>query len=148
MNSVLIDAFLLIALCTAIHAGGLAVISRLPLRWSPASFSTLTGRTRNLIFIAWCLIVLHLIEIAIWAGNYYWQKCFNDVETSFYFSGVSYTTLGYGDVVLPRPWRLLGPLEGLTGILMCGLSTAFFFTAVLRIYRQAPSDPQNLTPNS
>ena len=37
------------------------------------------------------------------------------------------TTLGYGDLVLPHKWRLLGPVEGLTGILMCGLSTGFFF---------------------
>ena len=139
MNRVLIDALLLLALCTAFHAGGLALISKLPLRWSATSLKTLSGRMRNLIVIAWCLIILHVIEIAIWAMAFFWQKCFPDVETSFYFSGVSYTTLGYGDVVLPKPWRLLGPLEGLTGILMCGLSTAFFFTAVLRIFRQTPS---------
>jgi hypothetical protein len=46
-------------------------------------------------------------------------------------------------MVLPKPWRLLGPSEGLTGILMCGLSTAFFFTAMLRIFRAAPANKQN-----
>jgi hypothetical protein len=55
-----------------------------------------------------------------------------DAESSFYFSGVTYTTLGYGDLVLPQEWRLLGPVEGLTGILMCGLSTGFFFAVVSR----------------
>ncbi len=135
MNSALVDALLLLAVCTTLHAGGLALISKLPLRWSPASIRTLTGRMRNLIVIAWCLIILHVIEIAVWAMALFWQGCLPDMEASFYFSGVSYTTIGYGDVVLSRPWRLLGPLEGLTGILMCGLSTAFFFTAVLRIFR-------------
>ena len=48
-------------------------------------------------------------------------------------SGVSYSTLGYGDVVLPQGWRTLGPAEGLTGILMCGLSTGLFFAIAHRL---------------
>jgi hypothetical protein len=47
---------------------------------------------------------------------------------------VTYTTVGYGDLVLPEQWRLLGPVEGLTGILMCGLSTGFFFALVSRLF--------------
>ena len=47
---------------------------------------------------------------------------------------VTGATVGYGDLVLPKPWRMLGPVEGLTGILMCGLSTGFFFAVVSRIY--------------
>ena len=41
---------------------------------------------------------------------------------------------GYGDLVLPLPWRMLGPVEGLTGILMCGLSTGFFFAFLSRVF--------------
>ena len=80
--------------------------------------------------VAWCLILIHVIEIAVWALVFWWQKCLPDAESSFYFAGVTYTTVGYGDLVLPKEWRLFGPLEGLTGILMCGLSTAFFFTVL------------------
>ena len=80
--------------------------------------------------VAWRLVLLHLAEIAVWALFYWWQKCLPDAESSLYFSGVTYTTLGYGDLVLPKEWRLLGPVEGLTGILMCGLSTGFFFAVV------------------
>jgi hypothetical protein len=83
-----------------------------------------------LIRIAWLLIVIHLFEIAVWALFFWWQKCLPDLESSFYFSGVTYATIGYGDLVLPEEWRLFGPIEGLTGILMCGLSTAFFFIIV------------------
>ena len=57
-----------------------------------------------------------------------------DAEAAFYFAGVTYTTIGYGDLVLAKPWRMLAPIEGLTGILMCGLSTGVFFAVVGRIY--------------
>jgi len=49
-------------------------------------------------------------------------------------SGATYTTLGYGDVVLPRPWRLAGVLESLTGVLLLGWSAAAFFTVVSRFF--------------
>jgi hypothetical protein len=60
------------------------------------------------------------------------QGCLPDAETSFYFFGVTYTTVGYGDLVLPMPWRLFAPVEAVTGILMCGLSTGLFFAVVSR----------------
>jgi len=43
-----------------------------------------------------------------------------DLASAFYFSAVTYTTTGYGDLVLPEEWRLVGGVEALTGILMCG----------------------------
>jgi hypothetical protein len=58
--------------------------------------------------------------------------CMPNPESGLYFSGVTYTTLGYGDHLLPKPWRILAPLEALTGILMCGLSAGLFFAVVTR----------------
>ena len=84
--------------------------------------------------IAAITVLAHLLEIAIWAGFYYWKDALPSLETSFYFSSVTYATIGYGDIVLPQPWRVLAAMEGLTGILMCGLSAAFFFAAVNRLY--------------
>ena len=49
---------------------------------------------------------------------------------AFYFSACSYSTVGYGEVVLPQAWRSLGPIESVTGVLMCGLSTALLFAIV------------------
>ena len=80
------------------------------------------------------LILIHVAEITIWALFYLWGGCLPDAESAFYFSGVTYTTVGYGDLVLAKPWRMLAPLEGLTGILMCGLSASLFFAVVSRIY--------------
>jgi hypothetical protein len=62
-----------------------------------------------------------------------------DMQTSFYFSIVTYTTTGYGDLVLPTGWRVVGGIEALTGILMCGLSTAFFFAVVSHVYQSRAS---------
>jgi Ion channel len=99
-----------------------------------------------LVRIAWFLIVIHLLEIAVWALFFRWQNCLPTAESSFYFSGVTYATIGYGDLVLPKEWRLFGPLEGLTGILMCGLSTAFFFVIVSKnILQRMDDNNPNLT---
>jgi len=83
-----------------------------------------------LIRIAWLLLLFHLLEIAVWAVFFWREKCLPDLESAFYFSGVTYATLGYGDLLLPKEWRLFGPLEALTGNLMVGLSIAFFFVVV------------------
>ncbi len=64
-----------------------------------------------------------------------------DLQSAFYFSAVTYTTTGYGDLVLPNEWRLVGGVEALTGILMCGWSAAFFFAVVSRM-NQPRSKPE------
>jgi hypothetical protein len=128
MISKLLTAWCLLALTVTIHAAGLsAVLRRASSRLPNTQFWPMTGL---LVSVAWWLVLLHLAEIAVWALFYWWQKCLPDAESSFYFSGVTYTTVGYGDLVLPKEWRLLGGVEGLTGILMCGLSTGLFFAVV------------------
>ena len=77
---------------------------------------------------------LHLIEICLWAGCYFFNGCLADFETCFYFSGITYTTVGYGDIVLPPIWRGASVMESLTGVLMMGWSTAFFFTTIIRLF--------------
>lgn len=80
------------------------------------------------------LLVLHWVEAGIWAGFFLVSEALPDLETAMYFSLTSYTTLGYGDVVLPASWRLLGPFEGAVGILMFGWSTGIMVAAITRIY--------------
>ena len=87
-----------------------------------------------LIRVTWLLILIHVTEISVWALFYLWMECMPDAESAFYFSGVTYTTLGYGDLLLPERWRMLGPIEGLTGILMSGLSASLFFAIITAIY--------------
>jgi voltage-gated potassium channel len=77
------------------------------------------------------VIVLHGFVILLWAG-WYRLHCFPSWELAFYFSASTYTTLGCADVMLPSNWRLLGPLESMTGVLMCGISVAILFAIVTR----------------
>jgi hypothetical protein len=144
MLRLILDACLLVAVTVAVHAAGLALLlsgakrrASAPTRFWPI--------TTMLVRLASWLILMHLTEVSVWAFFYQWRGCLPDAEAAFYFSGVTYTTVGYGEIVLAKPWRILAPIEGLTGVLMCGLSAGLFFAFVSRIYasRRAggPGDP-------
>ena len=127
----LLTAACLVATTVTIHAAGLGMalsyVLHSRVRREDTRFWPITWL---LIRIAWLLIVIHMVAIAVWAMFFWLAKCLPDIESSFYFSAVTYATIGYGDLVLPKEWRMLGPIEGFTGILMFGLSTAFFFIVV------------------
>ena len=75
-----------------------------------------------------------------------WRGVLPDLESALYFSASTYATIGYGDLVLQRGWRFFGSIEGLTGILVCGLSTGFFFAVVSRMLRAGSHLDQRGTP--
>ena len=129
----------MVGLITLIHATGLVIVLRTVVltekqpRLTPRFWSVLW----LLIWVPLALIVIHLLEIALWGLFFQWQRCFPDAFSSFYFAGSSYTTLGYGDLVLPAEWRLFGPLAALNGILSSGLSVGFFVAVVGAVYESA-----------
>ncbi len=82
------------------------------------------------------LLLLHLAEAVVWALFYVLIGALPDLETAAYFSLTSYTTVGYGDVVLPAAWRLLGPIEAAVGVLMLGWSTGILVVVIGVIYRR------------
>jgi hypothetical protein len=125
-------ACLLVVVTVAIHAVGLSVLLRAMIRSRALDQSGFRPVTGIVIGLTCWLVLIHLAEIAVWGLFYFWQGCLPDAESAFYFSGVTYTTVGYGDLVLPKPWRMLSPVEALTGVLMCGLSTGLFFALVSR----------------
>jgi hypothetical protein len=134
MTSIFLKACVLAFLTVAVHATGIAVLLRGVLRRHDQP-TGVWHVTRMLLRMIWWLVLLHLAEISIWGLFYVWRGCLPNAEAAFYFSGATYTTLGYGDVVLSKPWRLLAPIEGLMGVLMCGLSTGYFFVVVSRIHQ-------------
>ena len=78
------------------------------------------------------VIVLHGVVILLWASCYR-GLYFPSWESAFYFSASSYTTVGYGDLVLPLKWRLLGPLESMVGMLMSGISVGLLFAVITHL---------------
>ena len=134
MLSTVLAASALVAATVALHAVGLGALLKYLLPGLAQSPMRFWPSTRLLVGVAWALVVIHAVEIAAWAMFYAAAGCLPTLESSLYFSGVTYATIGYGDLVLPAPWRMLGPVEGLVGILMCGLSTAVFFAFVSRVY--------------
>ncbi len=139
-------AFIIVAICVVIHTTGMVVFVDWLLKQRPfiEQRSSILLFTLLLILVFTVVILLHLTATGIWAAFYHWRGLFPDYETAFYFSLGSYTTIGYGDVVLPQRWRLLGGLEGVSGVLLCGLSTAFIFAIVNALFqiRTHKSDPE------
>src|SRR5262245_45560502 len=122
----------IVAICVIIHCAVLILFFEWLLTQRPTIEQKYRIQHHSLLLILafTIMIFLHVTETAIWAAFYYWRGLFEDFETSLYFSMGSYTTIGYGDVVLPRTWRLLGAIEGISGVLLCGLSAAFVFAIV------------------
>jgi hypothetical protein len=128
----LLIAWALMAACVAIHASGLAVALGKLRTWRSPS-GTYWSVTWLYVRVAAWVVLLHLLEITVWGLFYTSANAFEDVPAALYFSAVTYTTTGYGDLLLPATWRIVGGVEALTGILMCGWSTGFFFAVTSRI---------------
>ena len=80
------------------------------------------------------LFLTHFMEAAAW-GLFFWRTGLsNTFIDGVYFAAASTTGVGYGDLVLAPPWRILGPLSSINGILMFGCSTAFLFVVLHSIW--------------
>jgi len=77
----------------------------------------------------------YFMQIIVWAGLFMLLGEFEEFSTAVYYSGVTFATLGYGDIVLSKPWRLLGALEAGNGVLMLGISTGVMTAAVREVIK-------------
>ena len=92
------------------------------------------------------LVALHAIEIIVWAASYVMLLPDGELATfeeAVYFSFVTFTTLGYGDITLSPGWRVLSGIEALNGILLVGWTTAMLFAVVQRMWRGLASNNNN-----
>ncbi|MFO8045316.1 MAG: potassium channel family protein [Halomonas sp.] len=144
MIAIILSALALVAITVLIHVLSMALL----VRWMAA-----LGRNRvqHLNFwpliwlfvrIVWALLFSHSTQISVWGWFYLWKGVMQDWEAALYFSGITYTTIGYGDLLLDPPWRIMATIEGLTGIVMCSLSAAFFFSVMVQLFlhRQMNND--------
>ena len=129
----IVVALTLMAVAVAIHlVGGLETILYLRRRAGVPSRYPLAHGLVLLVGLFAILLLLHLMQVSIWALLYWWRIGW-DFNTALYFSTVTYATIGYGDVVPPSEWRLVAVMQGLTGVLMLGWSSAMVFTIVMTI---------------
>jgi hypothetical protein len=139
----LLVATLLVASNVAIHSIGMLLLLKglqRPLA-RHAGHPGLGPGIAVLVYAFVALVTMHLLELGLWALFFTRQGCFDGFEPSLYFSLASYSTLGYGDLLLPREWRLLGGIEALTGVLMFGWSTGMIVALVGRLYQAAQRTP-------
>jgi voltage-gated potassium channel len=141
-------AAVLVTLTLAIQSAGMAGL----IHWGRAHFERglhKLGPLRSAALVVRftaLMLVLPMSQILLWADFFRWH-CFASWESAFYFSTTTYSTVGYGDLVLPRLWRILGPMEAITGVLMCGLSASFLFAIVTRLVeRESQFVPALATP--
>ena len=125
---------LLVSLTLWLQSGGVAAL----IAWVRRA---LQNETRTMgafrlaalvVRLAIAVVVLHGLEIMLWAGFYRWY-CLPSWDSAVYFSASSYSTLGCSDISLPSSWRTLAPLESVIGVLMCGSSVSLLFAIVTRL---------------
>ena len=120
--------------CLVFQALASVVAARYFVRQSRRPERSGTWRRVFLHFSMLMLILMlgNIVQIVLWAGLYHVFGAVRDFEEALYFSGVTFTSLGYGDVVLKGRIRLLAPLEAANGLMMFGVTTALFIAAVQR----------------
>jgi len=138
-------AVLLITINIFIHAAAMMLIMRLLVQ----NFTVKLDR----ILWSWpvfpvCLAMLlmflaSICEVMVWAIAYLTVHAVQGFEKAVYFSMVTFTSLGYGDIVLSERWRLLASFEAACGIIMFGWTTALVIAVVQRVYFNIQLVPDN-----
>jgi len=125
---------IVISLTVLIHTFGLIAITHAMARLV-ALFRMHGRRSRVLamISVVMGLFAVMTAEVWLWAGIYRLLGILSDFETALYFSTITFSTVGYGDVVPAHGWRVLAALECINGFLLIGWSTAYLIAAGTRV---------------
>ena len=141
MLGMLVTTVVLVAATVAVHAFGTVYwIRHLARRYAdPTGDFSARAALPALMWTAVVLLMLHLVEVVIWALAYLLilpGDRLASFEQAVYFSVVTFTTVGYGDITLiDHEWRLLSGIEGLNGILLVGWTTALLFAVFQRCWK-------------
>lgn len=125
-------ATVLVAATVTIHFFGLTILLRL-LRRQGRRFrahESVFGRGALILVVVFGIFAIHTVEIWLYAFAYYVVGVLQDFETALYFSTVAFASLGFGDVVLDRSWRLVSAIEAANGVILFAWSTAFLLSVM------------------
>lgn len=98
--------------------------------WGPARF---VRDSAVLTFLSLLLMAAHALEVSMWAAALIQIGVFETFEAALYFASVAFTTLGFGDIILPQDWRLLSGAIAANGLLLFGMSAAFMLETASRL---------------
>ena len=88
--------------------------------------------TATIVICVLFVMMVQTVNVWVWGLTFYIAGVFNELEPSLYFSLVSFSTLGFGDIVLDEKWRMLSGLAAANGLLSFGWSTAYMVELVRR----------------
>lgn len=80
------------------------------------------------------------LQVLAWGCLFLWLGEFDELYEAVYHSTVNFASLGYGDVVMSKPWKMLGPLEAINGVLMLGMSAAALMVILQQMIRSLHED--------
>ena len=106
------------------------------------SDATAMGSLAVVVGVMVLLLAGIFAQIAIWAGLFQMLGEFERFADAFYHSAVNFATLGYGDIVMSRAHRLLGPLQAVNGVLMIGVATAVLMATLQDVMRKRLDLPE------
>ena len=132
MGHIIGTGSLLIVLTVFVHSAATRTVIALVNR--KAGKDTPFRRTVYIDAVILLLVLATLVEGGIWAVAYRLNGSFAHFEEALYFSLVTYATLGYGDIVIEGPHRLLSGLEAVTGVIMLGWSTALVVIVIREVF--------------
>lgn len=127
-------AIFIILITVVIHAGGMTLVL---VKLNNYEEKLKHRRQRHIFWVGSAILVMFivsLLEVMVWAVAFLVLDVMQSFEEAFYFSMVTFTTLGYGDVTLDEGWRLLSAFEAANGIIMFGWTTAIVIAVVHRVY--------------
>jgi len=120
--------------CLALQAAFTAWCVRYYYTWQSAH-RTASRPILPLLVVMVVLMLGNLAQILLWAIVFMLLGEFTDLYEAVYHSGVNFSSLGYGDVVMSKPWKLLGPLEAANGVLMFAMTGATLMAILQQIVR-------------
>ena len=131
--NIAIAAFLMVV-NTAIHATGMVLAMRSIHSEESLLKRVLQTKVQKVSGIVLLMFLASLLEVLVWAVTFLALNAIEGFERALYFSMVTFTTLGYGEIVLDEEWRLLASFAAANGIIMFGWTTAIVLAVVQRVY--------------
>ncbi len=128
-------AVMMVTVTVTVHFGGLLALLFL-LRRHGTGFSVQKSLARQgfvILLVMLGIFAIHTIEIWLYALVFLGLAALPDFETALYFSTSTFSSVGYGDVVLPVKWRLFGAIEAPNGLILIAWSTAFLISLMSRL---------------